>query len=61
MIITVKNPITNEDIDVTVEIQTNLTTYPNGMIHLQVIANGVNVIQEPQVSESEILEVTNDN
>ena len=52
MIITVKNPINNEDVEVSVEIQTNLITYPNGMVHLQVTANGVNVIQEPEIIEN---------
>jgi hypothetical protein len=51
MIITVKNPIDNTNVDVEVAIQTNLITYPDGMVHLQVIANGVELIKEADVEQ----------
>jgi hypothetical protein len=46
MIITVKNPINNEDVDVELEISTVLHTQSNGDVSLQVHAQGLVQISE---------------
>jgi hypothetical protein len=40
MIITIKNPVTNEDVDIEVGIQTNLVTAIDGSVTLHVSAQG---------------------
>jgi hypothetical protein len=53
MIITVKNPIDNSDVDVEVNVITKLTTYPSGKQELTVMADGSIPIQEPtEISSS---------
>jgi hypothetical protein len=53
MIITVKNPIDDSDVNVEVNVTTKLTTYPNGRQELTVMADGSILIQEPtEISSS---------
>jgi hypothetical protein len=47
MIITVKNPIDNLDVDVEVEISTNLRTNPDGSQYLSVSASGFISLKKP--------------
>ena len=41
MIVTVKNPINNEDVEVDLEISTSLHTQSNGDVSLQVYGQGL--------------------
>jgi hypothetical protein len=41
MIVTVKNPINNEDVEVDLEISTALLTQPSGDVSLQVSGYGI--------------------
>ena len=41
MIVTVKNPINNEDVEVDLQISTALLTQPSGDVSLQVSGHGI--------------------
>lgn len=47
MIITIKNPIDDSDVEVEVRISTSLTTEPDGSQSLSLIASGFVVLREP--------------
>jgi hypothetical protein len=47
MIITVKNPIDNSDVNIEVTITTKLITYPNGSQELTVSASGSVLLDAP--------------
>jgi hypothetical protein len=47
MIITVKNPIDNSDVEVELQVTTNLITNPDGSQDLSVGANGFISLKEP--------------
>ena len=48
MIITIKNPIDNTDVDIEVTITTKLITYPNGDQELNVSATGAVFLDAPE-------------
>lgn len=47
MIITIKNPIDDSDVEVEVRVSTSLTTEPDGSQNLSLIASGFVALKEP--------------
>ncbi len=47
MIITIKNPVDNSDVDIEVKVATNLITNADGSQDLSVSANGFVSLREP--------------